>query len=109
MQVETKYKVIGISLLVLFVVGFFGVRWIVNYNNTDKIKYNSRTYFKSKSAIVDTKVRESINTDYIDTGKKEKGMEVFAIKDNPNHLKDTVLYLKTRDGAFVVYELSGGP
>ena len=109
MQVETKYKIISISLLVLFVVGLFSVRWIVDYNNTDKIKYNGRTYYQSKSSIVDTKVSESIKTDYIDTRKKEKGMEVFAIKDNPNHLVDTVLYLNTKEGSFVVYVLSGGP
>jgi len=52
---------------------------------------------------------ESIKTDYIDTRKKEKGMEVFSIKDNPNHLVDTVLYLNTKEGSFVVYVLSGGP
>lgn len=109
MQAERRYKVIGISLSVLIVVGFFGIRWIVDYNNTDKIRYNGRTYFESKSVIVDSKVRESIKTEYIDTGKKEKGMEVFAVKDNPNHLTNTVLYLKTKDGSFVVYELSGGP
>ncbi|MBC8061009.1 MAG: hypothetical protein H7Y18_10105 [Clostridiaceae bacterium] len=105
MQVETKYKIIAISILILFIVGFFGTRWIIYYNNTDSIRYKGRTYNKSSSAINDMD-KEFIKAS-VDSGKRVKTMEIFDMKDNP--YDSTVIYLKTKDGEFLVYELSGGP
>lgn len=108
MHAETKYKVIGITLFVLFIAGIFGTKAIVDYNNTDRISYKGRTYNISTKPVGSKEI-ENIKTSFVDTGKKTKGMEIFAYKDNPNGLTDTVLYLKTKDGSFITYSLSGGP
>ncbi|MBC8060161.1 MAG: hypothetical protein H7Y18_05795 [Clostridiaceae bacterium] len=105
MEKETKYNVVAISILIFVIVGCFGAKWIIDYNNTDSIRYNGRTYNKSTSAI------NEMDKEYIkatvDTGKKVKAMKIFDIKDNP--FDSTVIYLKTKDGEFIAYELSGGP
>ena len=98
-----------IVALILVIVLLGAIAWVTmevaSYFNTTSLTYDGRTYTKS-SREVDADTLEMIST-LDDTGVAVKGMEVFDDLDNPD--TSTVIYLKTQDDTFLMYELSGGP
>ena len=98
-----------IVALILVIVLLGAIAWVTmevaSYFNTTSLTYDGRTYTKS-SREVDAETLEIIST-LDDTGIAVKGMEVFDDLDNPD--TSTVIYLKTQDDTFLMYELSGGP
>lgn len=93
-------------ILIALCIGIaFGIREAVRYLDPTSISYDGRTYTKSDKPV-DSKDLAFIETlDH--TGIHVEGMEVYDDLDHP--YASTVIYLKTRDGNFLTYELSGGP
>jgi hypothetical protein len=104
MRISKKICVL-IILIVLCIGIFFGIREVARYLDPTSVQYDGRTYMKSDKPIdsEDLAIIESLDQ----TGVQVEGMEVYDDLDHP--YASTVIYLKTRDGDFVVYALSGGP
>lgn len=102
---RNKSIIIGLLAITIIIIGLYELKAIRDYHN-GKISYKGRTYFKSSSQVMDTNMKRNFDA-VKPTGKYILGNEVYDIKGNPNN--STIIFLKTRDGRFEIYELSGGP
>ena len=99
-------KIRSLFILIALCVGIaLGIREAVRYLDPASIQYDGRTYTRSDQPVDSSDLAFIATLD--DTGIKVEGMKVYDESDNP--YASTVIYLKTRDGSFVEYELSGGP
>ena len=102
----------GIVILVLGLLMVSAVLFKTYYDNKnlDWVKFNGRKYLKSGLQIDKDKLSSTqfdLFSQSHPTGVRTKGMEVYRVGDNPN--APTVIYLKSSEGEFFTYELSGGP
>jgi hypothetical protein len=101
---------IYLIITVLLIVGGINLKYIPdmnNSNNIEQVSYNGRTYIKSQSQTMDANLKKAFDAAK-PTGIFTKEMEVYNIDNKAAHTS-TVIFLKTSDGKFLTYALSGGP
>ncbi len=99
-----RYIIIGL-VIIIALAGLFKLKTVRDYYN-GRISYNGRTYLKSERQIVYENIKKEIGGT-VPTGKYILENEVYDIPNHQYH--STVIFLKTSDGMFEVYSLSGGP
>lgn len=92
---------ISIVFLSLIIAGLF-----FHNKDIDQVSYNGRTYNICSLQKIEGNLKMVFDTTK-PTGKYCKGMEIYDLENNP--FDSIVIFLKTRDGEFLTYELSGGP
>lgn len=112
MKEQIKVGIIRISIIILAVIFVIGSLFVSRYyldHRLDRIEFNGRSYLLSGNQYEGNMFE--IHKKYLEgshaTGVFTKGMEVYRYGDGTN--TPTVLYLRKKDGTFLIYGLSGGP
>lgn len=100
-----RAEIIGLVVIIIIFYGLFTIKTIRDYNN-GRISYKGRTYIKSTVQTMSEDMKKNLDEDK-PTGKYILGNEVYDIPNNVYH--STVIFLKTKNNKFQIYELSGGP
>lgn len=102
---RNKVNIMGLVIVIILFLGMFVLKSARNYSN-GWISYKGRTYAKSSKQVISEGMKKNFN-EAKPTGKYILGNEIYDIPNNPYH--STVIFIKTRDGRFEIYELRGGP
>lgn len=101
-----QLHIIGFTTISLLLVLLLIAGVSFYYQDTDQASYNGRIYNKSTVQEIEGNLKMLLDTTK-PTGKYYKGMEIYDLENNPFH--STVIFLRTKDGEFWTYSLSGGP
>jgi hypothetical protein len=106
---QRKLLVILVIAAVVVIAGITAIVILTKTSNTDRISFNQYTYVNTKIQVDINDSSKEFTIQYrtaVDTGKKVKGMRVFAAATNSEI--PPVLFLVGSDRIVWVYVLAGG-